>query len=133
MAKIECQDGTVELGANAIAEVRSLTVNEEVTSKDAFAMGDTRPERRYRPGLITGSMGYYWDPTDTNGQVAISANGTASAMTVYPTGKVEGESEIAFGDVHFGTDTITGEAEGWWERTVEFSADSLTHGTYTTS
>lgn len=133
MAKIECKDGALHIGTNVVAEPETIEYNEEVASKDAFAMGDTRPERKYRPGLIVGSVTFFWDPTDTNGQVAISANGTASAVTVYPTGQNEGDTEISFGNVAWGNDGKTGEAEGWWKRTVEFSAESLTEGTYTTS
>ena len=132
MAKLECEDGVVELGTATVAEVRSISWSEETTSKEAFSMGDTRPVRRYRPGLIAGSMGYYWDPTDTNGQVAIAANGTASSFIVYPNGKVVGQPKITFGTIHWGSDSKTGEAEGWWEREVEFSAEAITEGTYTT-
>lgn len=131
--KYECEDGVVELGTSAVAEPKSVEWTEEVSSRDRFAMGDARPDRVYRPGLINGTMGYYWDPTDTNGQVAMSANGTASSLKVYPNGKVEGEPLITFGTVKFGSDGRSGEAESDWERTIQFSADAITEGTYTTS
>lgn len=133
MSKIECEDGLIELGTNSVAEPRSVSWTEEVSSRDRFAMGDTRPSRRFRPGLITGQMAYFWDPDDTDGQVAISANGTASTLKVYPTGKNEGDPLITFGTVHFGNDAKSGEAEGDWERTVDFSADAITESTYSTN
>ncbi len=96
-------------------------------------MTDAQKTIAYGPATISGELTLYSDVTDTNGQGSISANGTAAAATLYPTGVNEADEEISFGNVHWGEVRHSAEVEGWVEKTVSFSAESITEGTYTTS
>lgn len=133
MAKREGESGRIEIGTNPIAELRSWSFSEDPSSKEAISMGDTRKTIAYGPASITGELSLYYDNTDTNGQQAIDANGTAAAVTLYPAGKTEGAESIAFGNVHWGAISRTADVEGWIEKTVQFSAESITEATYTTN
>lgn len=133
MAKREGESGAFHIGTAAVAELRAWSLQESPSSKEAIAMGDTRKTIAYGPTAITGELQLFYDETDTNGQQAISANGTAASCTLYPNGQVEGEEQLAFGNVHWGDISRSAEAEGWIEKTVSFSAESMTEGTYTTS
>ena len=133
MAKREGEDGDFQIGTDSVAELRQWSYNVSPSSKEAIAMGDTYKTIAYGPATISGELTLYSDVTDTTGQGAISANGTASAATIYPTGKNEGDEEISFGNVHWGEISHSAEVEGWIEKTVNFSAESITEGTYSTN
>lgn len=133
MAKREGESGEFHIGTASVAEIRSWSLNQSPSSKEARAMGDTTVTIRYGPVSITGELTLYSDNTDTDGQEAISANGTASAATIYPTGQNEGDEEISLGNVAWADITESAEVDGWVEKTVSFSAESITEGTYTTS
>lgn len=133
MAKREGESGEFHIGTNAVAELRSWTLNRSPSSKEARSMGDTNVTIAYGPVSITGDLTLYYDHTDTSGQQAISPNGTASEATIYPTGQVEGDESITLGNVHWADVNATSDVDGWVEKTVSFSAESITEGTYTTS
>ena len=133
MAKREGESGAFHIGTNSAAELRSWTLNRSPSSKEARAMGDTNVTIKYGPVSITGDLTFYSDNTDTNGQEAMTPNGSASAATIYPTGQNEGDEEISLGNVHWADVTESAEVDGWVEKTVSFSAESITEGTYTTS
>lgn len=71
MATFHGKDGVVKVGANAVAEVRSFTLNTGVETADDTVMGDTW--RSHTSGFKTwsGSLECYWDDTDTNGQESL--------------------------------------------------------------
>lgn len=133
MAKREGESGVFQIGTYSVSELRQWSFRYTVPSKSARAMGDTNATIAYGIPEITGQLNVYYDNTDTNGQQAIDANGTAAACTLYPNGKVEGEESVAFGNVHWGDIEATSEVDGWIEKTISFSAESITEGTYTTS
>lgn len=133
MAKREGESGEFHIGTASVSEIRSWSLNQAPSSKEARAMGDTNVTIKYGPVAITGELTLYSDNSDTDGQEAISPNGTAAAATIYPTGQVEGDEEISLGNVAWADVTESAEVDGWVEKTVSFSAESITEGTYTTS
>ena len=64
--------GTIKIGANAVAELRSFSIEETADTVEDTVMTDTA--RSFKPTLtsFSGSADVYWDETDTNGQVALS-------------------------------------------------------------
>lgn len=90
MAVHKGSEGTVEVGDNAIAEIRSYSLEESADTLEITTMGDTA--RTYLPSLTTfsGSVDVYWDETDTTGQGALTI-GAQVTLNVYPEGDTAGD------------------------------------------
>lgn len=111
MATHAGSEGTVKVGANAIAEIRSFSVEETGETIDNSSMGDTA--RTYIAGLktFTASIDCLWDETDTTGQGAMTVGSTVT-LNLYPEGATTG-------DIYYtGSAIITG-------RTITASYDGL--------
>jgi len=104
-------EGTVKVGANAIAEIRSFSVEETGDTIDDSTMGDTA--RTYIAGLktYTASIDCLWDETNTTGQGAMTVGATVT-LNLYPEGATAG-------DIYYtGSAIVTG-------RTITASYDGL--------
>jgi len=68
MATHTGSEGTVKVGANTIAEIRSFSIEESAETLEDTSMGDTA--RTYKPSLttFTATVDVLWDDTDTTGQ-----------------------------------------------------------------
>lgn len=101
MATHKGSEGTVKVGSNAVAEIRSYSLEESADTLEDTSMGDTA--RTYKSSLtsFSGSVDVFWDETDTNGQGALSI-GSEVTLNVYPEGD-------ASGDIYYaGTAIVTG-------------------------
>lgn len=101
MATHKGQDGIVKVGSDAVAEVRSFSIEETADTVEDTVMTDT--SRTYITTLksFSGSLDVFWDETDTNGQVALAV-GNSVTLAFYP----EGDSS---GDTYYsGTALVTG-------------------------
>ena len=58
-------EGTVKVGSNVIAEIRSFSIEETADTLEDTTMGDTA--RTYKSSLTSysGSLDVFWDETDT--------------------------------------------------------------------
>jgi len=101
MANHTGSEGSVKVGANAIAEVRNWSLEEASDTIEDTTMGDTA--RTYQAGLTnwSGSVDAYWDETDTDGQGAMT-NGASITLNLYPEGSTTGDT------YYTGTALITG-------------------------
>ena len=111
MATHAGSEGTVKVGANAIAEIRSFSVEETGDTIDDSTMGDTA--RTYLAGLktYTASIDCLWDETNTTGQGALTVGATVT-LNLYPEGATAG-------DIYYtGSAIVTG-------RTITASYDGL--------
>lgn len=83
MAVHKGSEGTLKIGANAVAEIRSYSIEETGDTLEDTTMGDTA--RTYLPSLTSwsGSVDVYWDETDTTGQGALTV-GAIVTLNVYP-------------------------------------------------
>lgn len=117
MATHAGSEGTVKSGSNAIAEVRSFSLEESADTIEDTSMGDT--SRTYLTGLKTfsGSVDVFWDETDTNGQVSFSV-GSSVTFAVYPEGDTAGDTYYS------GTAIVTG-------RTITSSFDGMVEASFT--
>lgn len=90
MATHTGSEGTVHIGANAIAEIRSYSYEESHEAIEDTSMGDTA--RTYKTGLTSwsGSVEVFWDETDTTGQGAMTI-GASVVCNFYPEGAVTGD------------------------------------------
>lgn len=91
MATHTGSEGTVKVGSNAIAEIRSYSLEETADTLEDTSMGDSA--RTYKPSLktFTGTVDVFWDETDTAGQGALT-NGAAITLAVYPEGDASGDT-----------------------------------------
>ena len=91
MATHAGSEGTVKVGSNAIAEIRSFSLEETADTLEDTAMGDTA--RTYKSSLttFTGSVDVFWDETDTSGQGALTI-GASVTLNVYPEGDASGDT-----------------------------------------
>ena len=91
MAVHKGSEGTVKVGSNAIAEIRSYSIEETGDTIETSTMGDTA--RTYVPSLTSwsGSVDVYWDETDTTGQGALTT-GAEVTLNVYPEGDTTGDT-----------------------------------------
>jgi len=101
MATHKGSEGTVHVGSNAIAEIRSYSLEETADTVEDTTMGDAA--RTYLASLTTfsGSIDVFWDETDTSGQVALAV-GSSVTLKFYPEGAVSGDTYYS------GTALVTG-------------------------
>lgn len=118
MATHKGSEGTVKVGANAVAEIRSYSITETADTLEDTTMGDTA--RTYLPSLtsFSGSMEVFWDETDTNGQLALVVGGTAT-INVYPEGDASGDTYYTGAIIVTGK-TITASFDGMVEASITF-------------
>jgi predicted secreted protein len=91
MATHKGSEGTVKVGTNAVAEIRSYNIDETADTLEDTSMGDSA--RTYKPSLtsFSGSLDVFWDETDTSGQGALSI-GSEVTLNVYPEGDTAGDT-----------------------------------------
>ena len=93
MATHTGSEGTVKVGSNAIAEIRSFSIEESADTLDDTTMGDTA--RTYKSSLTTfsGSVDVLWDETDSTGQGALTI-GAEVTLNLYPEGDASGDTYL---------------------------------------
>jgi len=111
MATHTGSEGTVKVGSDTIAEIRSFSIEESADTLEDTTMGDTA--RTYKPSLttFTGSVDVFWDETDTAGQGGLTI-GASVTLNLYPEGDTSGDTYYS------GTAIVTG-------RTINSSFDGL--------
>ena len=116
MAVHKGSEGTVKIGANAIAEIRSYSLEESADTLETTSMGDTA--RTYLPSLSTfsGSVDVYWDETDTTGQGALTI-GAEVVLNVYPEGDTSGDTYYTGSAIVTGV-TRSGSFDGMVEASI---------------
>lgn len=95
-------EGSVKIGTDAIAEVRSYTLTEEGETADTTTLDNSNGYRTHKHTLKgwSGDIECFWDETDTNGQVAM-AIGSSLTLNLYPEGDTSGDN------YYTGTVTVT--------------------------
>jgi predicted secreted protein len=91
MATHKGSEGTVKVGSNAVAEIRSYSIEESADTLEDTSMGDSA--RTYKPSLtnFSGSLDVFWDETDASGQGALSI-GSEVTLNFYPEGDTSGDT-----------------------------------------
>ena len=91
MATHKGSEVTVKVGSNAVAEIRSYSIEESADTLEDTSMGDSA--RTYKSSLtnFSGSLDVFWDETDVDGQGALSI-GSEVTLNVYPEGDTAGDT-----------------------------------------
>ena len=127
MATHTGSEGTVHFGANAIAEIRSFSIDQTGDTVEDTTMGDT--DRTYIKTLKTfsGSVDVFWDETDTNGQLSMEVHDTGT-INVYPEGSTSGDNYYT-GSIIVTGFNITSSFDGMVEASISFQGTgALTRG-----
>ena len=85
------RDGKIKVGSNAVAEVRSFSIEETGDTVEDTVMTDTA--RTYLATLtsFTASADVFWDETDSTGQGALTV-GSSVTINFYPEGDQSGDT-----------------------------------------
>jgi|TARA_R100000005_G_scaffold96371_2_gene82729 hypothetical protein len=123
------KEGTVQVGSNAIAEIRGFSIDETIDTVEDTSMGDS--SKTYLASIkdFSGSVDVLYDETDTNGQTALSV-GSSVTLNFAPEGTDSGDVKLT------GTAIVTGKSvtssfDGLVESTITVQGTGgLTTGTY---
>ena len=123
------KEGTVQVGSNAIAEIRGFSIDETIDTVEYTSMGDS--SKTYLASIkdFSGSVDVLYDETDTNGQTALSV-GSSVTLNFAPEGTDSGDVKLT------GTAIVTGKSvtssfDGLVESTISVQGTGgLTTGTY---
>lgn len=116
MATHAGSEGTVKVGANAVAEIRSYSLSETADTIEDTTMGDS--SRTYLSSLksFNGSIDVFWDETDTTGQGALTA-GASVTLNVYPEGATSSDTYYTGTAIVTGI-TVNGSFDGMVEASI---------------
>ena len=111
------KEGTVQVGSNAIAEIRGFSIDETIDVVEDTSMGDS--SKTYLASIkdFSGTVDVLYDETDTNGQTALSL-GSSVTLNFAPEGTDSGDVKLT------GTAIVTG-------KSVTSSFDGLVESTIT--
>ena len=123
------KEGTVQVGSNAIAEIRGFSIDETIDTVEDTSMGDS--SKTYLASIkdFSGTVDVLYDETDTNGQTALSL-GSSVTLNFAPEGTDSGDVKLT------GTAIVTGKSvtssfDGLVESTITVQGTGgLTTGTY---
>ena len=91
MSNHKGSEGVVKIGSDTVAEVKDWSFDETADTTEDTVMGDTARTRKSTLTSASGSINCFWDETDTNGQVAMTA-GSEVALKLYPEGASSGDT-----------------------------------------
>ena len=77
-------EGTVHVGTDAVAEIRSYSVEETADTLETTSMGDAARTHLASLTSFSGSLDVFWDETDA-AQIALTV-GTSVTIKFYPEG-----------------------------------------------
>ena len=123
------KEGTVQVGSNEIAEIRSFSVDESIDVVEDTSMGDSAKTYLASIKDFSGTIDVLFDETDTNGQTALSV-GSSVTVNFAPEGTTSGDVKLT------GTAIVTGKSvsssfDGLVESTITIQGTGgLTTGTY---
>ena len=111
------KEGTVQVGSNAIAEIRGFSIDETIDTVEDTSMGDS--SKTYLASIkdFSGTVDVLYDETDTNGQTALSV-GSSVTLNFAPEGTDSGDVKLT------GTAIVTG-------KSITSSFDGLVESTIT--
>ena len=123
------KEGTVQVGSNAIAEIRGFSIDETIDVVEDTSMGDS--SKTYLASIkdFSGTVDVLYDETDTNGQTALSL-GSSVTLNFAPEGTSSGDVKLTGPAIVTGK-SITSSFDGLVESTITVQGTGgLTTTTY---
>ena len=111
------KEGTVQVGSNAIAEIRGFSIDETIDTVEDTSMGDSSKSYLASIKDFSGSVDVLYDEADTNGQTALAV-GSSVTLNFAPEGSDSGDVKLT------GTAIVTG-------KSITSSFDGLVESTIT--
>ncbi|MBT60424.1 MAG: hypothetical protein CMA63_02580 [Euryarchaeota archaeon] len=87
------KEGTVQVGSNSIAEIRSFSIDETIDTVEDTSMGDASKSYLASIKDFSGSIDVIYDETDTNGQTALAVGATVT-LNFAPEGTASGDVKL---------------------------------------
>jgi hypothetical protein len=123
------KEGTVQVGSNAIGEIRSYTIDETIDTVEDTTMGDS--SKTYLASIkdFSGTVDVLYDEADTNGQVALTL-GSSVTLNFAPEGTDSGDVKLTGSAIVTGK-SVTASYDGLVESTITVQGTGgLTTTTY---
>ena len=111
------KEGTVQVGSNAIGEIRGFSIDENIDVVEDTSMGDSSKSYLASIKDFSGSVDVLYDEADTNGQTALAV-GSSVTLNFAPEGSSSGDVKLT------GTAIVTG-------KSITSSFDGLVESTIT--
>lgn len=111
------KEGTVQVGSNAIGEIRGFSIDETIDTVEDTSMGDSSKSYLASIKDFSGSVDVLYDEADTNGQTALAV-GSSVTLNFAPEGSSSGDVKLT------GTAIVTG-------KSITSSFDGLVESTIT--
>jgi hypothetical protein len=89
MANHKGSEGTVHVGTDAVAEIKSYSFNETANTIDDTTIGDAAKTVKAGTTQFSGSVDVFWDEADT-AQIAMTV-GSEITIKWYPEGSTTGD------------------------------------------
>lgn len=129
MATFLGKDGTVQVGSNAIAEIRNFSIDESIDVVEDTSMGNDAKTYKATIKDFSGSVDVLYDDTDTNGQTALAV-GSQVTLNFAPEGTTSGKVKLS-GDAIVTSKSVSASYDGLVESTISVQGTGgLTTGTY---
>nr|BAR29261.1 Phage major tail protein 2 [uncultured Mediterranean phage uvMED]BAR29304.1 Phage major tail protein 2 [uncultured Mediterranean phage uvMED]BAR29323.1 Phage major tail protein 2 [uncultured Mediterranean phage uvMED]BAR29365.1 Phage major tail protein 2 [uncultured Mediterranean phage uvMED]BAR29406.1 Phage major tail protein 2 [uncultured Mediterranean phage uvMED] len=97
------KEGTVQVGSNAIGEIRGFSIDETIDTVEDTSMGDSSKSYLASIKDFSGSVDVLYDEADTNGQTALAV-GSSVTLNFAPEGSDSGDVKLT------GTAIVTGKS-----------------------
>ena len=123
MANHTGSEGTVKVGTNTIAEIRSYSLEITGDTIEDTAMGDSA--RTFKAGLTSwsGAVDCFHDETDSNAQMAMDPGGSVT-LNLYPEGDTSGDMYFT-GTAFITSRSITASLDGMVEASFAFQGTGV--------
>ena len=129
MATFLGKEGTVQVGSNAIAEIRNFSIDESIDVVEDTSMGNDAKTYKASIKDFSGSVDVLYDDTDTNGQTALAV-GSQVTLNFAPEGTTSGKAKLS-GDAIVTSKSVSASYDGLVESTITVQGTGgLTTGTY---
>lgn len=123
------KEGTVQVGSNSIAEIRSFSIDETVDTVEDTSMGNAAKTYLASIKDFSGSVDVIYDETDQNGQVALAVGATVT-LNFAPEGAATGDVKLT-GDAIVTSKSISSSFDGLVEASISVQGTGgLTTTTY---
>lgn len=123
------KEGTVQVGSNSIAEIRSFSIDETIDTVEDTSMGDASKSYLASIKDFSGSIDVIYDETDTNGQTALAVGATVT-LNFAPEGTASGDVKLSGSAIVTGK-SINSSFDGLVEASISIQGTGgLTTATY---